>query len=749
MRLKFISIALFSAICFLSSLKFSTLVAQTDFDNFKTLISKGEIPADFSSLTYAKIKEDLANNRTELKGNAERIFLEGIHYSIDELLHSGLVIYGDEVTNYVTEIAKGLLKDDPALFNSLRFYTLKSNVTNAFSTDQGILFVTTGLISQITSEAQLALVIGHEISHYTKKHVVETFDWKRKNGRNSDKIQSLSQYSKDKEFEADKIGLELYHKSGYSKKEILPTFDVLMYSYLPFDEVPVPRDYWNLNEFVLPESYFPTESYPIKAIEDEDDSRSSHPNIRKRKEAMQEAMSAYGTWGNEVYKLTQERFIRIRNICRFESIRTDVIETNFADALYSIFILEKEYPNSVYLSRMKAKVWLGIAQHRNKNLLNRNLLKPAQLEGEIAVVHFLLKKFDRLEMSSYSMAQVNQIRTKYPKDKEINAIWERMISTLAITDKFDLSLFSSKSFQQSKLEFQQFNEDSTQVKKGGDDDKLSKYDKIKKKKNTDSPENFDENKFYTYALYNLINDDKFLKIYRNKKEVIDEEIQKDLALKELSRNEYNRAMKLEDNNRLRLGVKDVLFVEPIVYHYNKNEINRVKSQKLAENFADAIQKTSEDLNMTVTTLSSSTLKSFGTPGFNERAILLSYLSQLSDQDEIDVFPVDFDLLDEIKTNYGTSKVMFSMLEHSYSANIDAFSVVYSLSIPPLALAIFPIKILTGHQTLLNVIVMDLDRGEISAGKKYYYNEPLTKMSMRAQVYNVLQQISTNPKPSKK
>ena len=749
MRLKFISIALFSAICFLSSLKFSTLVAQTDFDNFKTLISKGEIPADFSSLTYAKIKEDLANNRTELKGNAERIFLEGIHYSIDELLHSGLVIYGDEVTNYVTEIAKGLLKDDPALFNSLRFYTLKSNVTNAFSTDQGILFVTTGLISQITSEAQLALVIGHEISHYTKKHVVETFDWKRKNGRNSDKIQSLSQYSKDKEFEADKIGLELYHKSGYSKKEILPTFDVLMYSYLPFDEVPVPRDYWNLNEFVLPESYFPTESYPIKAIEDEDDSRSSHPNIRKRKEAMQEAMSAYGTWGNEVYKLTQERFIRIRNICRFESIRTDVIETNFADALYSIFILEKEYPNSVYLSRMKAKVWLGIAQHRNKNLLNKNLLKPAQLEGEIAVVHFLLKKFDRLEMSSYSMAQVNQIRTKYPKDKEINAIWERMISTLAITDKFDLSLFSSKSFQQSKLEFQQFNDDSTQVKKGGDDDKLSKYDKIKKKKNTDSPENFDENKFYTYALYNLINDDKFLKIYRKKKEIIDEEIQKDLALKELSRNEYNRAMKLEDNNRLRLGVKDVLFVEPIVYHYNKNEINRVKSQKLAENFADAIQKTSEDLNMTVTTLSSSTLKSFGTPGFNERAILLSYLSQLSDQDEIDVFPVDFDLLDEIKTNYGTSKVMFSMLEHSYSANIDAFSVVYSLSIPPLALAIFPIKILTGHQTLLNVIVMDLDRGEISAGKKYYYNEPLTKMSMRAQVYNVLQQISTNPKPSKK
>lgn len=741
MRLKFNSLVVYTAIFLVSSLKFNSLVAQTDFDNFKTLISKGEIPADFSSLTYAKIDEDLANNRTELKGSAERIFLEGIHYSIDELLHSGLVIYGDEVTNYVTEIAKGLLKDDPALFNSLRFYTLKSNVTNAFSTDQGILFVTTGLISQITSEAQLALVIGHEISHYTKKHVVESFDWRRKNARNSDKIQSLSQYSKDKEFEADKVGLELYQKAGYSKKEILPTFDVLMYSYLPFDEVPVPRNYWNLNDFVLPESYFPTESYPIKAIEDEDDSRSSHPNIKKRKEAMQEAMLAYGSWGNDVYKLTQERFVRVRNICRFESIRTDVIETNFADALYSLFILEKEYPNSIYLSRMKAKVWLGIAQHRNENLLNRSLLKTSELEGEIAVVHFLLKKFDRVEMVSYAMAQVDQIRAKYPKDREINAVWERMISTLAITDKFDLSMFSSKSFQQSKLEFEQLNRDSTEVKIVEQDEKLSKYDKIKKKKNTESPENFDENKFYTYAIYNLVNDENFLAIYRKKKEIIDEEKQKEQALDELSRSEYKKAMKIEENNRLRLGISEMLFVEPLVYRYSKGEINRVKSEKLAENFADAIQSTSEDLNMTVTTLSSSTLKSFGTAGFNERAILLSYLSQLADQEEIDVFPVDFDLLDEIKTNYGTSKVMFSMLEHTYRVDVNFSSLI--------AFIVFlPNQILSGNQTDFNVIVMDLDRGAISAGKKYNYSEPLTKMSMKAHIYDVLQQIKSTPKAAK-
>ena len=36
----------------------------------------------------------------------------------------------------------------------------------------------------------------------------------------------------------------------------------------------------------------------------------------------------------------------IRKIARFESLRTDVLEQNFTDALYSLFILEKENPNS-------------------------------------------------------------------------------------------------------------------------------------------------------------------------------------------------------------------------------------------------------------------------------------------------------------------------------------------------------------------------------------------------------------------
>lgn len=716
--------------------------SQQNFDDYKSLISVGPIPADFSSMTYSKIKEDIEKNRTTLKGKSERIFLEGIHYSIDELLHSGMVIYGDEVTNYVAAIAGKLLKGDKTLRSELRFYTIKSNMTNAFSTDQGIVFVTTGLISQLTSEAQLAYVLAHEISHYTEKHVVETFDWKIKTARKDQSIEKLSQYSKDKEFDADRIGLKMYHDAGYSMNEILPTFDVLMFSYLPFDEVPFPVTYWNTSKMYIPVTMFPKEKYPIKAEEDEDDSKSSHPNIRKRKEAMEKEMKSLSNWGTQVNALGEEKFKYIRNISRFESIRNDVIDGNYADAVYSIFLLEKQYPNSLYLQRMKAKAWLGIAQLKEKNVLNKSLQKSTEYEGEIAAIHFFLRKADKLALVTLALRQVEDIMLAHPDDQEINAIWERMVKTTTITDKFELAAFSTMNYAEAEAEFNRLKSDTVK-KVDQPTEGLSKYDKIKKKKNQDNPENFDAEKFYIYGIPDIIKSEKFLAAYRKYKDIIDEDKKKEEARDLLSRSERNKLDKREKENKLRLNAPDMIFVEPIVYRYNHGQINRIKSEKLAEDFSEAIQESASELGMTVTTISSANMKKLGTSGFNERAVLLSYLAQLSNEEDVDVFPVDYSMLADIKTNYGTSKVMFSILEHSYDPNLSA-GLVSSILFFPVALVVFPLEFLTGNQTELSVIVMDIDKGGIEAGANYFYREPLSKLSMAAHVYDVLQQVKSKP-----
>ena len=319
--------------------------SQVDFDNYSTLMSKGPIPEDFTKETYNKLAEDLKTDRANLSNSQEKIFFEGTNYAIDEILHSGVVIYGDEISNYISEIADRLLQKEGDLRSKLRFYTIKSNSANAFSTDQGIVFVTTGLIAQLTSEAQLAYILAHEIAHYTEKHVVETFDWKTKNGRQNDRIERLSQYSKDKEFEADKIGIHMYNEAGYSVDEIFSTFDVLMYSYLPFDEIEFPFTYFNSSKIFIPTSLFPTKKYEIKAEEDFDDEFSSHPNIKKRKEAAEMEIGTISNWENTTQFLGDDRFHLVRNIARFESVRSDIIDASYGNAIYSVFLLEKDFPN--------------------------------------------------------------------------------------------------------------------------------------------------------------------------------------------------------------------------------------------------------------------------------------------------------------------------------------------------------------------------------------------------------------------
>lgn len=738
-RLKKINVMLVFILGFLGV---NIAFAQQDFNTYQTLKSVGVIPEDFSAMTYSKIKEDIKKNRTSLNGNKERVFLEGIHYSIDELLHSGMVIYGDEITKYVNQIADKLLSKDASLRASLRIYTIKSNTTNAFSTDQGILFVTTGLISQLTSEAQLAFVLAHEISHYTEKHVVETFEWKTKTKYSDRSIERLSHYSKEKEFDADRLALKMYNDAGYSKSEILPTFDVLLYSYLPFDEIPFPTNYWNTENLFVPEELFSPDKFPIKAIENADDSKSSHPNIKKRKEAVEKEMTSFANWGTKTYVLGEEKFNYIRNIARFESIRNDVIDAKYADAIYTIFLLESEFPNSIYLQKMKAKSWLGIAQLKQDNILNRTLQKVSEYEGEIASIHFFLRKVDKVGLITMAMRQVEDIRAKYPDNKEIKAVWERMVKTLTTTEKFDLSNYSSLRYMDAKNEFERLKSDTTSSKEVKQQE-LSKYEKIKKKKNKNEVQNFDAEKFYVYAISDLLKSEMFLETYKKYKSELEsiEKAKEDRA--KLNASDRRKLDKKQAINYMRLDTKELIFVEPLVYRYNRNGIDQVKSEKLAEDFSEAIITGSEELGMNVTIISSATMKKLGTTGFNERAVLLSYLSQIAYEDDIDVFPVDYELLADIQLNYGTSKVMFSILEHSYQPNISG-ALVASVFVFPAALLAIPLELVKGNETDLSVIIMDIEKGGIEVAVDYFYREPLSKLSMAAHVYDVLKQVQSKP-----
>lgn len=732
--------------CFFLSLQ---VICQdfNQFDTYKTLTAKGLMPDDFKVLSYEKVKQDIRSSRTQLKGKKERLFLEGIHYSIDEMLHSGLVVYGDEVSEYISSVSKNLLKDKPDLQKELRFYTLKTSISNAFSTDQGIIFVTTGLISQLTSEAQLAYILAHEISHYTQKHVIESFEHSHKRGNLNKSIEFFSTYSKEKELEADRLAVEMYHAAGYSASEILPTFDVLMYSYLPFDEVVFPKNYFNNDLLFIPEKYFASTSYPIKAKEDTDDSKTSHPAIKKRKIASDESIKRFSNWGNTSSLLGEKLFTYIQTICRFEDVRSDMLNSNYANALYSVFILEKEFPNSIYLQRMKAKIWLNLSLYKEEGKLNKTVPNTSEYEGEIAGVYYFLKAIDKQAFSTVALRQIADIYKKNPTDKEIIAIWERMLKHLVSIEKFDIQTYSKKNFADAFIAFKTYKKDSIQPAQTESDEKLSKYDKIKKKKNANEPESFDSTKFYLYALSDLVNDERFLLKFS---ELTDEYKTQKLAIdtrKKLRGKELRLALKQEEQNKLRLGISKMILVEPMIFSYKKENLNQVKSEKTEKVYIEETKSIAEELNMDINVIGSSTLMEHGTSGFNERGILLNYMSQLMEEKNIDPFPVDFALLDEIKTNYETNKVMFSVVSQQYNADIHPRTLLILLApplIPPYVMIFLPIKFMTGFNTNHSVFILDIEKGKIIDSQHMNYNEPMTRITLKAHLFDILSRIHSNP-----
>lgn len=724
------------------------LIAQRKFNEYQTISSVGKINEDFTLSTRDKFDRDIKLHKTDLSKSQEKDFYEGVHYAIDELLHSGMVVYGDPISVYGNDILDKLLAKNKGLRKELRLYTIKSNVSNAFATDQGIIFITTGLVSQLTSEAQLAYILAHEISHYTEKHIVETYDWKLKNSRHKDRIERLGNYSKEKEFSADKLGVKLYHDAGYAQEEVVKTFDVLMYSYLPFDEVKFPIDYFN-NEFIfIPENQFPDKAYPIKAEEDYDDSEHTHPNIKKRKDSVEIELTLHANWGNNLFHYTEERFLEIRNIARFESIRSDLLDANYGNALYSIFLLEREFPTSIYLKRSKAHAWLNLIMYAKEFKSNRTVSKISDLEGESATLHYFLRKSKNQAIKTLGLRVIYDLHNEYPKDEEISLIYKSAVDALGWDEKFDLDKYSSQTFTEAINEFNKQVKDTSSIVVTNSTE-LSKYDRINRRKTKNENDDFDSTKYYIYALSDLKEDNLFKELLLASQTELESSKQDELARKNMSSSELKKLYKKTIYPELLKSGDNLIIVDPTAISYKGREIDPLKSEEIGHNFAEMIEVAAREQGINTQVISRQNLEKQATEGYNDRNILISFLSQISNEEDVNELPIDYQLLHQLKDKYNSRYVLFSLVEHYKDIDINwwyvGMSFVLYPTLPYTLLVYIPSQIIQSNNTILNYIVLDLENGEVAYLDNDYLNEPLKKHNMGAHFYDVFYRLTQTPR----
>jgi predicted Zn-dependent protease len=109
------------------------------------------------------------------------------------------------------------------------------NMINAFSLPGGAVYIGEGMLDLMMSEDELANVLAHEIEHIDHYHCVERVQLEAKlKNLNLDILGAVLQipfgfwqagYHKDEEFEADREGMYLAVRSGYSPYGAVDTFE--------------------------------------------------------------------------------------------------------------------------------------------------------------------------------------------------------------------------------------------------------------------------------------------------------------------------------------------------------------------------------------------------------------------------------------------------------------------------------------------------------------------------------------------
>lgn len=151
----------------------------------------------------------------------------------------------EDVQRYINLVAQAVVRQSSRPDLQFSVAVLDSETVNAFAAPGGFIFITTGALKRITSEAELAGVLGHEVAHVTERHMIQTYKRARLFEAANQTLEAFSaeEYNKDVnfgsdilfnkgldqkyEYEADSVGVQLAALTGYDPAHYLRFLDTL------------------------------------------------------------------------------------------------------------------------------------------------------------------------------------------------------------------------------------------------------------------------------------------------------------------------------------------------------------------------------------------------------------------------------------------------------------------------------------------------------------------------------------------
>ncbi len=314
------------------------------------------------------------------------------------------IYFNSEYENYLNQILSELINNNPDLQRlKFRVYFSRLPIPNASTYIDGTIFINIGLLQILESEAQLAMIIGHELAHWQEQHSKKSFeelhnmlgsediqsmlrDAKKDRGnRRLERLEKLfksleftdSKHGRVHESESDSISLSYLRNTGYDLNDaILATYNLrhadtelynmneILKETLTFEDLPF-NNKWIYKKQSM------ADKMKFSLSKEELDSFKTHPDPEIRYQLLQEDLASFERKEGQKYVVSEDIFKKMKRDFSYQSVDVLFHSNKVSAAMYYILEQQHKGDTSYFLKKSMYKCLVLIHEKLSDHTLGR------------------------------------------------------------------------------------------------------------------------------------------------------------------------------------------------------------------------------------------------------------------------------------------------------------------------------------------------------------------------------------------
>lgn len=412
------------------------------YNDFKPLRSAGDVPKAFSNPSVRKTKKRKSSTKKKRKKSKkeERPVVstpEEKKKVFKNFLQSGQVIFGDTVTNYVNEVLQSIV--EPIVENELlsefeldmieevQVYTIKSDVATSFTSHDGVMLISMGLIAKLESEAQLAYLLCTEIARYLKyvrinltPNRIEPVDLASEFvalQNESSRLMEGPLYSTRTNVIADTTALRIYETTNYSGSapgQLLAIYERVKF---PYKNIPFDPTWLEVSELKVDESALLERTAPIK-LNEYSFASPVYYELPVRMGKLDNSVDSTFRASGKNYLLGEAMFAEAQKQARFDLGYLLLDAGKYEEAIYHSYLLSTDYESFKYPRLNTAFALSRIAKYKNNPEIERTI-ESDKVQGRSQQVFHLMENYDAEELTVLANRYAWDIWMEDQKDEKL------------------------------------------------------------------------------------------------------------------------------------------------------------------------------------------------------------------------------------------------------------------------------------------------------------------------------------------